>query len=179
MVLAYISDHFRCRGLVSIVSGLLGVIGFAMFLGQCLCREMVLVVDYNAGSNSRHVQYGSLFFSITGAYSGAATLATWNANNATPHTRRATTIAIGFIMTNSGGILATWLLGDLSPAPKYTKATITLLIFSTLMVLFSAVNLVYLWDQNRRKRAIRAMTMSREDEEPGLGDKSAWFEYNL
>ena len=35
MVLAYISDHFRCRGLVSIVSGLLGVIGFAMFLGEC------------------------------------------------------------------------------------------------------------------------------------------------
>jgi len=163
MVLAYISDHFRCRGLVSIVSGLLGVIGFAMFLG----------------SNSRHVQYGSLFFSITGAYSGAATLATWNANNATPHTRRATTIAIGFIMTNSGGILATWLLGDLSPAPKYRNATITLLIFSTLMVLFSAVNLVYLWDQNRRKRAIRATTMSREHEKPGLGDKSAWFEYNL
>ncbi|KAF8328006.1 hypothetical protein F5887DRAFT_1189491, partial [Amanita rubescens] len=115
---------------------------------------------------------------ITGAYSGAATLATWNTNNATPHTRRATTIAIGFIMTNSGGILATWLLGDLSPAPKYRNTTITLLIFSTLMVLFSAVNLFYLWDQNRSKRAIWA-TMSREHEEPGLGDKSAWFEYNL
>lgn len=124
------------------------------------------------------MQYGSLFFSITGAYSGAATLSTWNANNATPHTRRATTIAIGFIMTNSGGILATWLLGDLSPAPRYRKATITLLIFSALMVLFSAVNLVYLWDQNRRKRAIRA-NESREHEEQGLGDKSAWFEYNL
>lgn len=124
------------------------------------------------------MQYGSLFLSITGAYCGAATLSTWNANNATPHTRRATTIAIGFIMTNSGGILATWLLGALSPPPRYTKATITLLIFSILMVLFSAVNLVYLWDQNRRKRAVRIST-SIEHEKPELGDKSAWFEYNL
>ncbi|KAF8735594.1 hypothetical protein AX14_001843 [Amanita brunnescens Koide BX004] len=162
MALAYVSDHYRCRGVVSIISGVLAMIGFAMYLG----------------SRDRHVQYGSLFFSITGAYCGAATLSTWNANNATPHTRRATTIAIGFIMTNSGGILATWLLGALSPPPRYTKATLTLLIFSVLMILFSAINLLYLWDQNRRKRKVREST-SVEHEKPGLGDRSAWFEYNL
>ncbi|KAK2467198.1 hypothetical protein APHAL10511_000747 [Amanita phalloides] len=162
MILAYISDHYRCRGIISIVSSLLALIGFAMFLG----------------SHNRHVQYGSLFFSITGAYSGAATLSTWNANNATPHTRRATTIAIGFIMTNAGGILATWLLGALSPAPRYTKATITLLAFSVVMLVLSLINLVYLWDQNKRKRFAQ-QRMSREEEKPGLGDKSVWFEYNL
>ncbi|KAF8626447.1 hypothetical protein AX15_004872 [Amanita polypyramis BW_CC] len=162
MALAYISDHYHCRGVTSIISGLIAVIGFAMFLG----------------SNNRHVQYGSLFFAISGSYSAAGSLSTWNANNAAPYTRRATTIAIGFIMTNSGGILATWLLGALSPPPKYTNATITLLIFSVLLSLFSGVNLVYLWYENKKKRAIRA-TMSQADEKPGLGDKSAWFEYNL
>lgn len=162
MVLAYISDHLRCRGITTIFSSILAVIGFAMYL-----------VSYD-----RNVQYGSLFFSITGTYSCAAALSTWNANNATPHTRRATTIAIGFIMTNSGGILATWLLGSLSAPPRYTSATITLLALSVVMVVFSALNLAYLWDQNKRKKKLR-LTTKREEEDPGLGDRSAWFEYNL
>lgn len=108
----------------------------------------------------------------------APTLCTWLANNAAPHTCRATAIAIGFILTNSGGILATWLLGSLSPGPRYTKATIVLLVFSVIMVVFSAMNLLYLKDQNNKKRAIREK-MVRSDEDPNLGDRSAWFEYNL
>ncbi|KAF9445153.1 MFS general substrate transporter [Macrolepiota fuliginosa MF-IS2] len=159
---AYISDRYRCRGLILIISSLMCVIGFAMFLG----------------SAKHDVQYGSLFFSIPGTYIVAPTVSTWLANNAAPHARRATAIAIGFILTNSGGILATWLLGSLSPAPRYTKATITLLVFSIFMAIFSGLNWYYLWDQNKKKRAIRA-TMSRNQEDPHLGDKSAWFEYNL
>jgi len=161
-ICAYFSDRYRCRGLVMVLSSIMCAIGFAMFLG----------------STKHSVQYGSLFFSIPGTYIAAPTLTTWLANNAAPHTRRATAIAIGFILTNSGGILATWLLGSLSPAPRYTKATITLLIFSIIMVVFSAINWWYLWDQNKKKRAIRT-TMSRSQEDPHLGDKSAWFEYNL
>lgn len=116
--------------------------------------------------------------SIPGTYMVAPTLCTWLANNAAPYTRRATAIAIGFILTNSGGILATWLLGSLSPPPRYTKATIVLLVFSVIMVVFSALNLGYLWDQNKKKRAVREK-MLRSDEDPMLGDRSAWFEYNL
>jgi hypothetical protein len=130
------------------------------------------------GSQSHSVQYGSLFLSIPGTYMVAPTLCTWLANNAAPHTRRATAIAIGFILTNSGGILATWLLGSLSPAPRYTMATIVLLVFSVIMVIFSALNLLYLVDQNMKKRAIRE-GMTKSEEDPKLGDRSAWFEYNL
>ncbi|TFK36156.1 major facilitator superfamily domain-containing protein [Crucibulum laeve] len=162
MIGACISDRYRCRGLVSIFSCSLCVIGFAMFLG----------------STKHSVQYGSLFFSIPGAYLGAPTVSAWSANNVTPHTRRATALAIGFIMTNTGGILATWLLGSLSPPPRYTKATITLLVFSILMTIFSGLNLCYLWDQNKKKKSIR-QTISRHEEDPMLGDKSAWFEYAL
>ncbi|KAJ3718070.1 major facilitator superfamily domain-containing protein [Lentinula guzmanii] len=102
LVASFISDRYRCRGIVCIVSVLFCAIGFAMFLG----------------SQSKRVQYGSLFFSATGAYMAAPTQATWNANNASPQTRRATVIAMGFILANSGGIVATWLLGSLSPAPR-------------------------------------------------------------
>ncbi|KAJ3888944.1 major facilitator superfamily domain-containing protein [Lentinula edodes] len=162
LISALISDRYRCRGVVCIVSVLLCAIGFAMFLG----------------SESKRVQYGSLFFSVTGAYMAPPTQATWNANNASPQTRRATVIAMGFIMGNSGGILATWLLGSLSPAPKYTKATITLLIFSFLAALFCALNILYLRIANARK-AERRKTMKREEEAPGLGNHSAWYIYNL
>ncbi|KAF9473919.1 MFS general substrate transporter [Pholiota conissans] len=162
MVGAYISDRYRCRGLVSIFSCILCVIGFAMFLK----------------SKNHRIQYASLFFSIPGTYLSAPTLSTWSANNAAPHTRRGTAIAIGFIMTNSGGILATWLLGALSPAPSYTLATRILLAFSVLMVAISALNIWYLWDQNKKKAEIRKTT-TIDQESPGLGDRSAWFIYAL
>lgn len=162
LVFAYVSDRFRCRGFVSMFSSLLCVIGFAMFLG----------------STKHNIQYGSLFLSITGTYIAAPTLSTWSANNAAPHARRATAIAIGFIMTNSGGILATWLLGSLSVGPKYTLATRVLLAFSVCMVAVSGMNTYYLWDQNKRKAEIRSK-INRDQEKPGLGDKSAWFEYAL
>lgn len=124
------------------------------------------------------MQYGSLFLSIPGTYCAAPALSTWSANNAAPHVRRATAIAIGFIMTNSGGILATWLLGSLSAPPRYTKATVTLLVFCIVMVFLSAANLAYLWSQNKKKAAIREKS-ERKDEAKGLGDRSAWFVYNL
>ena len=129
-------------------------------------------------STKHKIQYASLFFSIPGTYLSAPTLSTWSANNAAPHTRRATAIAIGFIMTNSGGILATWLLGSLSLAPRYILATRVLLAFSVLMVAVTALNTWYLWDQNRKKAEIRK-TSTRAEEDPRLGDRSAWFQYAL
>ncbi|KDR84326.1 hypothetical protein GALMADRAFT_707697 [Galerina marginata CBS 339.88] len=162
MIGAYVSDRFRCRGFVVLFSSLLCIIGFGMFLGL----------------TKHKFQYASLFFSIPGTYLAAPTLSTWSANNAAPYTRRATAIAIGFIMTNSGGILATWLLGSLSVGPRYILATKVLLSFSILMGVFSAMNTWYLWDQNKKKAIIR-QTSTREQEKPGLGDRSAWFKYAL
>ncbi|KIY50207.1 MFS general substrate transporter [Fistulina hepatica ATCC 64428] len=159
---SYISDRFQCRGAICIVGSILCIIGFAMFLGS-----------YNM-----HVQYGSLFFSITGTYVLAPSEATWNAVNVAPHTRKASAIAFGFIMTNSGGILATWLLGSLSTAPRYTKATITLLIMSVLLVVVSIINMLFLWTQNKKK-AITRSKITKESEPPNLGDQSAWFNYSL
>ncbi|KAL0061215.1 hypothetical protein AAF712_011974 [Marasmius tenuissimus] len=135
MICAFVSDKYQCRGYVIMFSSVLATIGFAMFLG----------------SKSPKVRYGSLFFSVSGTYAGAPSLSAWQSNNASPQTRRATAIAFGFIMTNSGGILATWLLGSLSPAPEYTSATITLLVFSIGMVVGAAANLAYLSSQNNEE----------------------------
>ncbi|KAF9227690.1 MFS general substrate transporter [Gyrodon lividus] len=162
MISAFVSDRYHCRGSTAIFFSVLEVIGFSMF----------------HVSKSNHIRYGSLFFSISGAYCAAPALTTWVANNSAPHVRRATSVAIAFIMTNAGGILATWLLGSLSPAPNYTKATITLIIMSVGMAVFSALNLAYLWGENRLK-AEKRKQMTKEEEPDGLGDRSAWFVYSL
>ncbi|KAJ7765742.1 major facilitator superfamily domain-containing protein [Mycena metata] len=162
MITAWISDRYQCRGWVTVFGSVLCIAGFGMFLG----------------SLNHHVQYGSLFLSISGTYLMAPAISTWNANNAAPHVRRATAIAIGFIMTNSGGILATWLLGSLSPPPRYTKATKVLLIFSVFMGFFAILNIVWLKRENNKKKVTRTH-LTRAQEAPGLGDKSAWFVYSL
>ena len=149
-----------------------------MFYGTPFASRQSLVADIFIASNSSHIRYGSLFFSITGSYCTAPPLATWVANNSAPHVRRATSLAIAFIMTNAGGILATWLLGMLSAAPNYTAAAITLIVLSICMAVFAAFNLVYLVRENRMK-AKRRREVTREEEPAGLGDRSAWFTYNL
>ncbi|KAJ7060138.1 major facilitator superfamily domain-containing protein [Mycena amicta] len=159
---AYLADKYSCRGIVTAFSAVLCTVGFAMFLT----------------STNHHVQYGSLFLSIPGTYIMAPTLSTWNANNSAPHVRRATAIAIGFSMTNSGGILSTWLLGSLSPAPHYTMGTRLLLAFSVATFFVALITSAYLQRENKKKAEIRK-SMSREEEETGLGDKSAWFVYSL
>ncbi|KAJ4492317.1 major facilitator superfamily domain-containing protein, partial [Lentinula lateritia] len=143
---SFISDRYRCRGVVCIVSVLLCAIGFAMFLGvMALCSSLSPVPTWLHPPRLQGMQ-----------------------------TRRATVIAMGFIMGNSGGLLAIWLLGSLSPAPKYTKATITLLIFSLLAALFCALNILYLRIANARKAEQRKM-MNREEEVHELEDHSAWY----
>ena len=159
---AYVSDRYHCRGAISVTCAILCIIGFSLFLA----------------SGKHHVQYASLFFSISGAYNGAPVVFTWIANNTAPHTRRATAIAIIIITGNIGGILSTWLLGVLSPGPRYFLATKVLLSLSVLMLVFFVLNIIFLWDQNRKKAKVRS-TSSPSDEKPGLGDKSAWFIYHL
>jgi hypothetical protein len=110
--------------LISIFCSILCIIGFSVFFA----------------SEKHNIQYASLFFSISGAYNGAPTVFAWNANNTAPHTRRATAIAVMTIAGNFGGMISTWLLGVLSPAPRYFLATKVLLSFSVLMLVFSIFN---------------------------------------
>ncbi|KAG8216449.1 major facilitator superfamily domain-containing protein [Butyriboletus roseoflavus] len=159
---AKVSDRYQCRGYTVIFFSLLEVIGFTMFYA----------------STSSRVRYGSLFCSVSGAYCAAPALITWMANNSAPHIRRATAVAVVFILSQMGGILATWLLGWLSPAPKYTSATITFIAMSVGIVVFATVNLVYLRRENRLK-AEKRERMRKEEEPEGLGDRSAWFVYSL
>lgn len=162
LVTAYLADIYHSRGLVVIFSAICSAIGISIYLG----------------SADKWVLYGSLFLVIGGGGCGGPAFVTWQANNTSPYIRRATGVAMLAIMNNAGGILSTWLLGSLSPAPRYSKAMLVMLVFSCLIAVIAVINIAYLRHQNERKRVIRER-MRKEDEPSGLGDRSAWFVYIL
>ncbi|KAI0657017.1 MFS general substrate transporter [Cubamyces menziesii] len=164
IVTAFFADRFGQRGLNIVFFATIAMIGFSIFY--------VSFVD--------HVRYGSLFLLVPGTYCIAPPLGTWLANNSAPLIRRATALGLLPAMTNLGSILSTWLLGAISPAPRYTSATVTLLVFQIVIILCAALNMVWLVRENRRKACSRAAIGAEQQHSIiGEGDDSIWFEYVL
>jgi hypothetical protein len=105
-----------------------------------------------------------------------------------PHYRRATAIAIGFIATNAGGILSTWIF---SGPPHFRKATHINLAFSLGMAASSVGILVYFRVRNAQKRreVQRLLEMHGDGtgvggwdsstERKRLGDRHPRFEFTM
>ncbi|KAK7682361.1 hypothetical protein QCA50_014566 [Cerrena zonata] len=171
LVGAYFSDHYRTRTAPAVIFGLLSVTGFAIFLA----------------ADRVSVAYGSLFLSVPGVYATAPVISAWIANNSEPYYRRATAVAIGFVSTNAGGILATWSFPS-NEGPKFKRATILNIVFSTGLVLGSLINFAYLTQANNTKRRNRARLLARYTDAEGkvhdrswveLGDKHPDFRYTI
>ncbi|KAG6916592.1 hypothetical protein DXG01_006242, partial [Tephrocybe rancida] len=171
MASTFLLDKRGLRGASIIIASLFCAIGFIMYLRTSRgwgCFNP-LNSHHSLGSTNPHVQYGSLFFSISGiSFLGPSTGA-WMSNNVAPQTRRATAIATGFIVTNLGAMIALWLFSAWSAPPRYTSGTIVLLVFSFMMVITAFFNILYLQGQNQKKALVREKGV-REEEEPGLGD---------
>ena len=136
-------------------------------------------------ASEKHVRYGSLFFAVPGTYAIVAPLGTWTANNTSPLLRRATSLAFLTSSANAGAILATWLYGALSTAPRFTSATITLLVLQVGCLICAVGTMVYLWNENRRKARLREEFGPRKDaagtdltgSSVELPNESIWFTY--
>ena len=103
---AYLSDKYKQRGATAVLSSLIAIPGYAIFLGEYTLIVVSLFHSYRAGTSNKHANYGALFLQIVGVYCVPPCLGTWNANNVQPHYRRATGVAIGFMFTNAGGAFA-------------------------------------------------------------------------
>ena len=96
----------------------------------------------------------------------APCLSTWNANNVQPHYRRASAIALGYIATNSGGIVSTWLFTD---PPRYQKAARINLIFSLVMAVCCVIIVVYFTVRNAQKASLVQRFVQIHGADIGLG----------
>ncbi|KAK0221356.1 major facilitator superfamily domain-containing protein [Armillaria fumosa] len=158
LVTAFLCDRFPVRGLVCIVTSIITLIGFIIFLTSSLA----------------HTRYGSLFLSIPGVYATTPALASWNSSNSAPHVRRATAIALAFILSSVGGILSTWLMGSWSTAPQYVLGTRVMVAFSGGMAVSSALCLWYFVWMNRKKAKMLEQNIKGMD-----GDLAPLFVYLL
>jgi len=170
MVSAFAADRYKARGLTAICTSLLSIAGFALFLR----------------SESVAAHYTALCLMITGIYSTSPSFISWVPNNAAGSTRRATAVAMGFIASNSGGILSTWTYPD-SAAPEYKFAARLNLAFSCLTVFFAAAEIVLLRWMNQRKEYDQfregiladVKDLSTEEQYGVLGDQHPDFRYTL
>ena len=164
--IAILSDRWGQRGYSVLLSGVLAMTGYIIFLF----------------STRTSVLYGSLFLQTIGAFTSAPAIGTWALNNVQPHYKRSTSIALGLVMANCGGVLSVWIFDD---PPRFRKAAKINLTFSFTMCVLAIVNRVWLVPHNKRKEAERAQRqpLGSEAEEAAerrrLGDDHPDFVYTL
>jgi MFS family permease len=157
---AYYSDRSGQRGPTTAAISVLAVVGFAMYLK----------------SDHKYVSYGSLYLTVPGVYAAAPAISAWMANNSEPHYRRATSIALGFVATNAGGILSTWRFPT-KEGPRFTKTTIMDIVFSVVIVVGALLNMLLLSKKNLYKQKNREKILAPyRDEKREDGGERAWEE---
>ncbi|BGP49005.1 hypothetical protein JCM10450v2_004884 [Rhodotorula kratochvilovae] len=163
MVNAVISDRYGQRGLCAIFMSILALVGYIMFY-----KSLAMGVRYTA-----------LFLAITGVYSTSPALVTWLPNNSAGHYRKATSVAFGFIATNSGGIASTWLF-PANQGPEYHQAASVLIGMIVMIIVFCSLNLLYLRWANAKKAERRAAAGGQIDASTwsAEGDRHPHFVYS-
>jgi hypothetical protein len=174
---------------------LIAVAGYAIFLGGWFACP---VIDYYLGtdvysfvslaSGNKKSDYGALFLQVVGSYTIVPCLHTWNTNNAQPHYRRATAVAVGVASLNIGGIVSAWIFDD---APRFHKATCINLAFSLAMAVASVCLIFYFRVRNaaKRREVRRLLQMDGKgtgngewdspEERMRLGDRHPRFEFTM
>jgi len=174
---AFFSDRYASRGITITLISTFAIAGFALFLS----------------AEHKFTTYGSLYLIAIGTSGITPVLSAWLVNNSEPHYRRATSVALGVLAANSGGILSTWSFPT-KDGPKFHKTTIMNLLFIILVFLSSLTNRAYLsWRNKVKKRpGVRAkmlekyVTAEKDGEDNGglkawieLGDRHPDFAYTL
>jgi MFS family permease len=169
MISAFIADRYKRRGLTAICTTCLALVGFSIFLT----------------THSKGAKYTALCFLITGTYSAAPSLISWIPNNVATHSRRATAVAMGFIATNVGGIVSTWIYPK-SSAPSYKLAARFNLSLVCISLALMALLVALLRYKNQKKAAghrdglLQGLSdMSAEEQHEILGDHHPSFKYTL
>lgn len=96
MIIATFADRCHQRGIANVSTLSLAIVGCAL----------------NLTCNLIAVRYTAQCLMVASIYSTAPSLLTWVPNNCAAYGRRATAVAIIFVTSNTGGMVATWLLSN-------------------------------------------------------------------
>ncbi|KAF8153845.1 hypothetical protein B0H34DRAFT_783979 [Crassisporium funariophilum] len=106
---------------------------------------------------SKFASYAALYLMVPGIYAASPVAAAWMANNSEPHYRRATSIALGFVASNTTTIL------NLS----FNIISIALVIVSYFLLS---------WMNKRKQRQRAALIAPYANEKEADGGVNAWIE---
>ncbi|WAQ91538.1 hypothetical protein PtA15_14A422 [Puccinia triticina] len=124
---SYLSDRYHSRAMASVVSGGVSAVGYS-----------ILYI-----SDDSSLKYGSMFLIIIGSYGVIPCLAAWMSNNSEPYARKATSLALGPIVANLGGLIGTLLFPN-SDQSNFSVAIMVNIVFAMLLILTCLANLGYL-----------------------------------
>ncbi|KIJ43562.1 hypothetical protein M422DRAFT_75513 [Sphaerobolus stellatus SS14] len=156
---SYISFRIKRRGVCILVSFLLNIVGYSIFVG----------------SGNQHARYGACFLAISGGAPAGPMMLTWGTDNASPETVRAVTTAL--IIGVGQLVVWTYLPQD---APNYIRGNSLNLGAITLawILLASLVKYIY-WENAKRthgERDYRLAGKTREEIEQ-LRARHPWYRY--
>lgn len=166
LLIPYMSMKTRMRGVFVVGSGLLMVIGYAMYVGTSV--------------SSSSVRYAASFIVASGAFPMGAMMPGWASANCNSDSARAGAIGIVVMLGNAGGLIACWsyLTKD---APDYLPGNALNVGAACGIVILSALLTVYLQRENRRREAgqrdARIEGLSLEEQE-SLGHRHPAFRYS-
>lgn len=168
MIAAFLADKYGRRGLVSLATLSLALLG-------CIL---------NLTCTSIGVRYAAQCLLVTGCYSTSPSLLTWLPNNVATYGRRATAVAMVFVTTNGAGMVAMWLYPT-KTAPRYLFATKFNLVTLCVEMVCIAVQIILLKRLNEHKlknrnAILQHVTGLPHDEQMEiLGDRHPDFIYVL
>ncbi|KAI0399358.1 major facilitator superfamily domain-containing protein [Xylaria palmicola] len=131
---AYLSDHFRVRGIIMLGSLPIAIIGYAVI----------------ANTHIVSVKYGMTFLMATGLYSSVPPVLGWLSNNSAGHYKRATTSALQLAIANAGGFVAVFIYPR-AQGPQYHRGHTIVLSLLTAGWFLVLCNVMYCWKVNRDK----------------------------
>ncbi|KAI9627319.1 hypothetical protein KEM48_009946 [Puccinia striiformis f. sp. tritici PST-130] len=105
-----------------------------------------------------------------GAYAVSPSLGAWTADNSEPHKRKATAIALGAMVANSGGLFSVWIF-VLGKKPRYHLPTAFNIFFGVAIIVCCILNTIWLSHAQKKKVAKRSDIL----EKFGLRSASASF----
>ncbi|KAI4523591.1 MFS general substrate transporter [Schizophyllum commune Loenen D] len=139
VVVAYISDRFKCRGPCILICLPMPIIGYALAIRA--------TNDYE--------RYAAVFLMAAGIYPSGPCILSILPNNTSGHYKKATTTAMQLAIANAAGFLATFVYTE-DQKPKYIKGHIIALTFVALAWVLIAANVCYcLWENKARREGRR------------------------